>query len=48
MKKVFATSALVLMLLAGCRDSDINQQEGEDHEIEDPTEEVGPEDTGDE
>lgn len=44
MKKLLVTSSLLLMLLAGCRDSDVNQQDGEDHEIEDPTEEVGPED----
>lgn len=43
MKKLLVTSSLVLMLLAGCRDSDINQEDGEEHEIEDPTEEVGPE-----
>lgn len=44
MKKLLVTSSLFLMLLAGCRDSDVNQQDGEEHEIEDPTEEVGPED----
>ncbi len=44
MKKIFVTSSVLFMLLAGCRDSDVNQQDGEDHEIEDPTEEVGPED----
>ena len=44
MKKLLVTSSLLLMLLAGCRDSDVNQQDGEEHEIEDPTEEVGPKD----
>ena len=44
MKKLLVTSSLLLMILAGCRDSDVNQQDGEEHEIEDPTEEVGPED----
>lgn len=44
MKKLLVSSSLLLMLLAGCRDSDMNQQDGEEHEIEDPTEEVGPED----
>lgn len=43
MKKLLVTSSLLLMLLAGCRDSDVNQQDGEEHEIEDPTEEIGPE-----
>lgn len=45
MKKVFLTSTLFILLLAGCRDSDINQEDGEEHEIEDPTEEVGPEES---
>lgn len=44
MKKLLVTSSLLLMILAGCRDSDVNQQDGEEHEIEDPTEEVGPKD----
>ena len=44
MKKLLVTSSLLLMILAGCRDSDVNQQDGEEHEIEDPTEAVGPED----
>ena len=43
MKKLLVTSSLLFMLLAGCRDSDINQRDGDEHEIQDPTEEVGPE-----
>ena len=43
MKKLLVTSSLLLMLLAGCRDSDVNQQDGEEHEIEDPTDAIGPE-----